>query len=229
MTYKIEDPRNAEAAISRVQRDMERAERHHHRWLKNAVVGGVIGGAFVVALVATVLAGLGRSSASASVPAPSAEAPEAATADRPAAPAPADTGPAVPDPEAGQGSEEGVTVPPVDTPAPVVEPKPEPAPKPKPQPKPEPDQAANKDTKRLSIRIGGAGYEPSTVTASSDRPISLTVGKGEGCAAGFLMPSLGIDKDNSSGSVTIGLGRLKPGTYGFSCGMGMVQGELVVR
>jgi len=91
-----------------------------------------------------------------------------------------------------------------------------------------PAQGAPAATQRFSIRIGSAGYEPSVVTASSDRPISLTVGRGEGCAAGFIMGSLGIEKDNSSGPVTIDLGKLEPGTYAFTCGMGMVEGKLVV-
>jgi plastocyanin domain-containing protein len=88
---------------------------------------------------------------------------------------------------------------------------------------------ASSKAQHFDIQIGAAGYEPSVVTAASGRPVTLTVGKGQGCAAGFLMPSLGIDKDNSSGPVTVKLGVLEPGTYGFSCGMGMVQGRLVVR
>lgn len=83
-------------------------------------------------------------------------------------------------------------------------------------------------TQRFTIRIGPAGYEPSVVRAVAKRPIVLTVGKGEGCAAGFLIPSLGIQKDNSSGPVTIKLGALKAGTYEYFCGMQMVSGRLVV-
>ena len=82
---------------------------------------------------------------------------------------------------------------------------------------------------RFDIKIGRTGYEPSTIVAAPGRPITLTVGKGEGCAAGFLIPSLGVSKDNSSGKVAIRLGALKPGTYVFSCGMDMVRGNLVVR
>lgn len=81
---------------------------------------------------------------------------------------------------------------------------------------------------KLSIGIGDVGYEPAVVQASSGRPITLTVGRGEGCAAGFLMPELGITKDNTTGPVTFDLGRLKSGTYRFTCGMGMIEGKLVV-
>ena len=81
----------------------------------------------------------------------------------------------------------------------------------------------------FSIEIGSSGYEPSVIRASSKSPISLSVGKGEGCAAGFLMPSLGIEKDNTRGRIKFSLGRLEPGTYRFTCGMEMVEGQLVVR
>lgn len=84
-------------------------------------------------------------------------------------------------------------------------------------------------TQHLTVRIGDYGYEPSRLAASSASPISLTVGKGEGCAAGFVLPELGIELDNSQGPVTKSLGQLDPGTYRFNCAMGMVEGTLVVK
>lgn len=44
-----------------------------------------------------------------------------------------------------------------------------------------------------------------------------------------LIPDLGIDEDNSREDVTIKLGNVPAGSYGFSCGMGMVTGFLLVR
>jgi hypothetical protein len=85
------------------------------------------------------------------------------------------------------------------------------------------------EAQRLSIAIGSNGYEPSVVRASSDRPLVLSVGRGEGCAAGFLIPKLGVDSDNSTGPVTVDLGRVPTGEYQFSCGMEMVTGTLIVR
>lgn len=82
---------------------------------------------------------------------------------------------------------------------------------------------------RISIRVGGAGYEPSEPRAVASRPIVLAVGRGEGCAAGFYMPSLKLGADNSASPVTLKLGKLKPGSYEFTCGMGMVGGRLIVR
>lgn len=82
---------------------------------------------------------------------------------------------------------------------------------------------------RFKIAVGARGYEPSAITADGDRPIELTVAQGEGCAAGFLMPTLGVEEDNSTGPVTIRLGRLEPGSYTFTCGMAMVTGKITVR
>ena len=84
-------------------------------------------------------------------------------------------------------------------------------------------------TQRLAIAIGAAGYEPSRILASAGTPIALTVGKGQGCAAGFNIPKLGVHLDNSAGAVTTKLGKLKAGTYTYVCSMGMVSGKLVVR
>lgn len=84
-------------------------------------------------------------------------------------------------------------------------------------------------TQQLRIAIGSQGYEPSVIRAKSGQPIVLSVGRGEGCAAGFLIPELGVEKDNSGGPVTINLGNVPAGRYRFSCGMDMVSGTLIVK
>ena len=94
--------------------------------------------------------------------------------------------------------------------------------------KPKPVTATPK-TQNIKIDIGVTGYSPSTVTASAGSPISLTVEKGAGCAAGFLMPALKVAKDNTGGPVTIDLGRVPVGSYEFTCGMGMIDGTLIVK
>lgn len=100
-----------------------------------------------------------------------------------------------------------------------------------PTPDAEPAQptSANPDVQQLSIAIGVAGYEPSVVSANAGVPIELTVAQGEGCAAGFLMPSQGIQLDNSAAAATVSLGALSAGDYRFTCGMEMVEGVLQVR
>lgn len=112
--------------------------------------------------------------------------------------------------------------------APVDEPEPEPAPAPA-KPAKKPSAKKSSSTQRFTIGIGDAGYEPFAIRASSDSPITLTVEQGEGCAAGFTIPSLGISEDNSTGPVTIKLGTLEAGTYRYACAMDMVEGQLVVE
>lgn len=123
-----------------------------------------------------------------------------------------------------------------DQPAAAPEPvasTPKPAPKPKAKPKPAEKPAANRTAtpavQRFSIAIGAGGYVPSSIRASSSAPIRLTVAKGEGCAAGFNIPELGIEADNSAGRVTLNLGKVEKGSYVYTCSMGMVSGTLVVR
>ena len=116
--------------------------------------------------------------------------------------------------------------------APAVAPDESPAvvaPEAKTAPNPSKKASGSTTVQRFTIDIGDAGYEPSVVNASAASPITLTVAKGEGCAAGFTIPSLGIQKDNSGGPVTFSLGRLKAGTYRFACAMDMVEGTIVVR
>ena len=212
---------------TRIARAMEREERRHRARVKAgvgaALVFGVLG-SFLIAgrLLPSAQRAVASEFARPAPPPdpgwvvePLAAAPGAPTSPEPSAPAPAR--PADPpgeapdpvDPSSGPAPESA------DPPAP-------PAPKP---PAPKPSATAQ----RFDIAIGTRGYEPSSITAGADRPIELTVAQGEGCAAGFLMPALGVEEDNSAGPVTVRLGRLEPGTYAFTCGMAMVTGKLIVR
>ena len=89
--------------------------------------------------------------------------------------------------------------------------------------------ASSGSVQRVRIAIGGSGFVPSVVTVSAARPVVLSVGRGQGCAAGFLIRKLGINKDNSGGPVSISLGRVAAGSYQFSCGMEMVTGTLIAK
>jgi hypothetical protein len=212
----------------RIARMFEREERRHRARVRAGVGAALVFGLLAAFLVAgRLLPAAQRALASEfAQPAPPSDAgwvveplagaPDPATRPEPNAPAPAQ--PADPPGETPQ------TADPSSRPAPKpAEPSAEP-PAPKP-PAPKPAATAQ----RFEIAIGARGYEPSSIAAAADRPIELTVARGEGCAAGFLMPALGIEEDNSAGPVTIRLGKLKPGTYTFTCGMAMVTGKLTVR
>jgi len=90
-------------------------------------------------------------------------------------------------------------------------------------------QASAAGGQLYTVTIGQNGYEPSTVQAQAGSPVTLRVGPGSGCRTGFVIPSLGVRRDVSGGPTDISLGPLKPGTYPFSCPMGMVRGQLVVK
>lgn len=106
---------------------------------------------------------------------------------------------------------------------------PQPRPKPKASAAPKPEGATAPVVQRFRLAIGAVGYEPDRIVAKAGAPVELTVARGEGCASGFALPDLDVLRDNSKGPVTVRLAALKPGSYTFTCGMGMVTGTLVVR
>lgn len=120
------------------------------------------------------------------------------------------------------------TVPQDPPPAKVVDPPPTTPPSVKDEPAADPPPK-KPSLQRLSIGIGAAGYEPTVVRAAAGAPIRLTIAQGDGCAAGFLIPELGVSADNSSGDATVDLPALSAGTYRFTCGMEMVEGRLLVE
>lgn len=187
----------------RIRREIARAEQARRRWRLRATAGGVILAVVLIAggIVAAAFASTGPTRAAVVDPLP---------APTLAAPAEAASVTSEPDPVVPSAGAETTGSQPA---APSMSERPPAADAPQ----------------RITIRSGGSGYEPSEPQASADRPIVLVVGKGEGCAAGFYMPSLGIEADNSGGPVTLDLGTLEPGSYMFTCGMGMLGGELIVR
>lgn len=82
---------------------------------------------------------------------------------------------------------------------------------------------------RVWVGFGEYGYEPTVVRVKAGSPVQLTVAQGDGCAAGFLIPDLGISADNSAQAATISLPSMAAGIYRFTCGMEMVEGRLVVE
>jgi plastocyanin len=224
MTSRLNQPSGGseEVAAARLQRRLEREYRARAQRRRAAIIVASLATAGVVLLGVGGVAMASRAEKASGDGIPT----SAATVAE--APVPAQ----VTEPSSGAAAADK----PVDEPALTAEPvAPEPIDPPvKPAAKrPKPSAVAPKKSaatsQRFTINIGDAGYEPSRIKASSASPITLTVGKGEGCAAGFTMPSLGIEKDNSSGPVTFSLGKLKAGTYRFACSMDMVQGTLVVK
>lgn len=81
---------------------------------------------------------------------------------------------------------------------------------------------------RISVEVSG-NYNPSTIELKSGIPAEITFGQSSGCTAVVQSSDLGFQEDLTSGPKTVKLPALKPGTYGFACGMNMVQGQIVVK
>ena len=60
-------------------------------------------------------------------------------------------------------------------------------------------------------------------------PAEITFGQSSGCTGVVQSADLGFNEDLSAGPKTVKLKGLKAGTYGFACGMNMVQGTIVVQ
>ena len=81
---------------------------------------------------------------------------------------------------------------------------------------------------KISVEVSGS-YNPSTIELKSGIPAEITFGQSSGCTAVVQSTDLGFEEDLTSGPKTVKLPALKPGTYGFACGMNMVQGQIVVK
>jgi uncharacterized protein len=83
----------------------------------------------------------------------------------------------------------------------------------------------------VSVAIQGGYYVPNTFTVQAGMPVkAVFTGKAKGCVAKPKFASLGKSGDvTATGSSTVDLGTLAPGTYGFTCAMGVNAGTIIVR
>jgi len=72
-------------------------------------------------------------------------------------------------------------------------------------------------------------YSPNVIHLKAGVPTEITFSSAQGCTGVVQSQDLGFEEDLTSGSKTVKLDGLKPGTYGFSCGMNMIQGHVVVE
>ncbi len=82
------------------------------------------------------------------------------------------------------------------------------------------------------VRVGveGGYYVPNEFTVQADLPVTVVFsGPAEGCLAEPEFPDLGVKGDFSGGSVTLELGVLAPGSYPFTCSMGVNEGHITVE
>jgi hypothetical protein len=84
------------------------------------------------------------------------------------------------------------------------------------------------DVQKISVDAS-AGYNPNVIRATAGVPIEITFSQGSGCMAEVMSRDLGFFEDLTAGPKTIKLPALAAGEYGFSCGMEMVFGTIVVE
>jgi plastocyanin domain-containing protein len=84
---------------------------------------------------------------------------------------------------------------------------------------------------QVTIEVEG-GYSPSSVRVRRDAPVRLVFDRKEtnSCSEELVIGSLGVRKFLTPfEKTTVDLPPLSPGTYDFTCGMGMLHGRLEVE
>jgi plastocyanin len=82
---------------------------------------------------------------------------------------------------------------------------------------------------KIAVDVSKGYYDPSTIQLKSGVPAEITFSQASGCTGVVQSQQLGFQEDLTSGPKTVKIAALQPGTYQFSCGMGMVVGTVVVK
>lgn len=85
------------------------------------------------------------------------------------------------------------------------------------------------DVQKIAVDLSTGSYNPSEIVLKAGVPAEITFGQGSGCLAQVQSQDLGFFEDLTGGPKTVNVPALKAGTYGFTCGMGMVSGSIVVK
>lgn len=98
-------------------------------------------------------------------------------------------------------------------------------------PAPAPPPVAADGVQRILVEAHDTSYSPSALTARAGIPTELIVRtkNTQGCTRSIVMSQFGVQRLlPATGDTRIELGRLDPGTYRYSCGMGMYGGSIEV-
>lgn len=82
---------------------------------------------------------------------------------------------------------------------------------------------------RITVR---GGYEPATIRVAAGRPVRLVFDRQEtsSCSEEVVFPSFGLRRFlPAHQTTTLEVTPPSPGTYEFTCGMGMLHGKLVAE
>lgn len=89
-----------------------------------------------------------------------------------------------------------------------------------------------KDVQEVAIAVTSKGFEPSTVTVKSGKPVKLVVTRKteRTCATEIVMKDFGVNQPLPfEKPVTIVVNPKGPGPYRFACSMNMIAGTLTVQ
>jgi hypothetical protein len=82
----------------------------------------------------------------------------------------------------------------------------------------------------LEVHVVGETYTPNYFTVEAGVPVTVTfTGTARGCMKTPTFASLGKTGDVSTGSGSVELGPLKPGTYGWASSLGIAPGTIVAK
>ena len=86
------------------------------------------------------------------------------------------------------------------------------------------------DAQQVVLGEQNFNYYPSTIRVKAGQPVSITLDESvKGCLRAFTIKGLGVEKYARTAKDTIDFTPQRPGTYQFSCSMGMGYGTLVVE
>jgi hypothetical protein len=89
---------------------------------------------------------------------------------------------------------------------------------------------AEKGAQQFRVAVTAKGFAPSTIAASRTKPIVLVIGAANSAArAGFRIAGLDVEADNTTSTVSVNLGSVGAGTYGYQDYAGSAVGTLVVK
>ncbi|MRS11814.1 MAG: cupredoxin domain-containing protein [Actinobacteria bacterium] len=91
--------------------------------------------------------------------------------------------------------------------------------------------AVENGVQRITVDTSAGYYDPNTIRLAAGIPAEITFTQASGCLAQVESPDFGFSEDLTAGDVTVRIeaDKLVPGTYGFSCGMQMAFGTIIVE
>ncbi|QUW85532.1 heavy metal translocating P-type ATPase (plasmid) [Streptomyces mirabilis] len=98
-------------------------------------------------------------------------------------------------------------------------------------PKPAEEATAAGEVQAVTVTVRG-GYAPNRIRVRAGRPLRLTFDRQESgdCSSKVVFPDFGISADlHPFTRTTVELTPQRPGSFGFTCGMNMIHGTLLVE